>query len=218
MQTPSAKPPSGNGHAPALAADPAPPAAADNTLVDLNTAGPDDLRQLRGIGPALAERIVQYRAAVGAFKTPEDLLLVPGISQATLEANRARLVARAGAAEIKPPAEPAPMPAIASPATELAAESRASGPEGVATALPPAPAALADEAAVITPEAAPTPVVAAPVAAAPEPPTAARLSPPPAPPPPEPPRTVFMPPPAATAAPPPVAAGASRHTSAIGPG
>ena len=53
--------------------------------IDLNRAGPDELQQLPGIGPALAERIVEYRGRTGGFRRPEELIEVPGIGPATLE-------------------------------------------------------------------------------------------------------------------------------------
>jgi len=61
-------------------------------LLDLNRAGLVELETLPGIGPALAQRIVEHRARVGRFGTLEDLLEVSGIGPATLE--RLRPLAR----------------------------------------------------------------------------------------------------------------------------
>jgi competence ComEA-like helix-hairpin-helix protein len=47
--------------------------------LNVNTADVATLQALPGIGPALAERIVADREARGLFRTPEDLLRVPGI-------------------------------------------------------------------------------------------------------------------------------------------
>jgi competence protein ComEA len=40
------------------------------------------------VGPVLAERIVSHREANGRFEAVEDLLEVPGIGEAKLEAIR----------------------------------------------------------------------------------------------------------------------------------
>ena len=50
-------------------------------LVNLNTATPQELRRLPGIGPSLARKIVDFRAKKGGFKRAEELLAVPGISE-----------------------------------------------------------------------------------------------------------------------------------------
>ncbi len=46
-----------------------------------NTAPPEDLELLPGIGPALAQRIVQHRATHGPYRSPSDLLVVPGVGE-----------------------------------------------------------------------------------------------------------------------------------------
>ncbi|MEX0912619.1 MAG: helix-hairpin-helix domain-containing protein, partial [Gemmatimonadota bacterium] len=53
--------------------------------IDPNTAAAEQLARLPRIGPSLAERIVSYRRAAGGFRTPDDLLGVPGIGPAVLE-------------------------------------------------------------------------------------------------------------------------------------
>jgi len=53
-------------------------------LVDLNKADADSLQAVKGIGPALAERIVAYREANGPFETVDDLAEVRGIGQVKL--------------------------------------------------------------------------------------------------------------------------------------
>jgi competence protein ComEA len=57
-------------------------------IVHLNSATPEQLDSLDGIGPALAARIVAYRAAHGGFRSADDLADVPGIGPAKLEALR----------------------------------------------------------------------------------------------------------------------------------
>jgi competence protein ComEA len=53
--------------------------------LDLNRATAPDLDALPGIGPALAQRIVDYRQAHGPFKNIEDLREVSGIGPQNLE-------------------------------------------------------------------------------------------------------------------------------------
>lgn len=53
--------------------------------VNINSATAEELQSVRGIGPALAERIVQYRKENGSFRTLEDLTAVRGIGQAKLQ-------------------------------------------------------------------------------------------------------------------------------------
>jgi competence protein ComEA len=54
-------------------------------IVDINTAAPAALEALPGIGPALAQRIVDYREENGPFAQPEDVMNVSGIGPATFE-------------------------------------------------------------------------------------------------------------------------------------
>jgi len=68
------------------------PAAVTDTGVRVNTASESELQQLTGVGPVLAARIVEHREANGPFESPEDLLDVPGIGEATLAEMRDDLV------------------------------------------------------------------------------------------------------------------------------
>ncbi len=54
-------------------------------VVNINTAGVEELESLPGIGQVLAQRIVDYREANGPFRSAEDLTQVEGIGQAILE-------------------------------------------------------------------------------------------------------------------------------------
>ena len=48
------------------------------TLVNVNTATVEELETLTGIGPSLAQAIIDYRAEHGDFTAAEDLLNVKG--------------------------------------------------------------------------------------------------------------------------------------------
>ncbi|MGY1803854.1 ComEA family DNA-binding protein [Blastococcus sp. SYSU D00922] len=65
--------------------------AADGGLVDLNAAGVAELDALPGIGPVLAQRIVDHRESQGPFRSVEELDDVPGIGPA-IAAELAELV------------------------------------------------------------------------------------------------------------------------------
>jgi competence protein ComEA len=56
-------------------------AAVPTTPVNLNTATEAQLEALPGIGPKVAQRIVEYRQKNGAFKKIEDLMNVKGIGE-----------------------------------------------------------------------------------------------------------------------------------------
>jgi competence protein ComEA len=57
--------------------------------VNLNTATLEQLDSLPGIGPVLAQRILDWRAAHGQFTAVDELSEVSGIGEATLEELRA---------------------------------------------------------------------------------------------------------------------------------
>lgn len=53
-------------------------------LVNINTANAAQLTQLPGVGPAIAQKIIDYRTANGSFTSVDDLTKVPGIGAAKL--------------------------------------------------------------------------------------------------------------------------------------
>jgi competence protein ComEA len=63
------------------AADPQAPAGGptEPVALDLNTASQEELQQLPGVGPVLAERIAAHRDSISGFTAVEQLQEVPGI-------------------------------------------------------------------------------------------------------------------------------------------
>ena len=60
-------------------------AVGSDALVNINTAGIDELRSLSGIGPRKAEAIIAYREQNGPFAAAGDLEQVRGIGARTME-------------------------------------------------------------------------------------------------------------------------------------
>lgn len=56
--------------------------------IDLNSATAEELDSLPGIGPALAEAIIEYRTAHGPFGSVDELARVPGISTRMVDSMR----------------------------------------------------------------------------------------------------------------------------------
>lgn len=54
-------------------------------MVNINKANLEELVKIRGIGPVMAKRIIEYRDKNGAFKAIDDLTQVQGIGGAKLQ-------------------------------------------------------------------------------------------------------------------------------------
>jgi competence ComEA-like helix-hairpin-helix protein len=98
--------------------------------LDLNLATVEEMVTLRGIGPALAQRVADYREAKGGFLSTEEITAVPGIGSALY----ARIANRL---EVSVPEEQPPEGVETDPEDEIPTEPLL-GP-GVLTAEPPAP-------------------------------------------------------------------------------
>ncbi len=60
--------------------------------VNLNTATPEQLQTLPGVGPAMAKKIIEHRAKVGKFTKIEEILNVKGIGEKRFQKMKDRLV------------------------------------------------------------------------------------------------------------------------------
>jgi len=65
--------------------------AAAEAPVDINTATPEQLDELDGIGPGMAGAILEYREEHGGFGSVEELGQVPGIGEKRLAALREKV-------------------------------------------------------------------------------------------------------------------------------
>ncbi len=69
------------------------PSPAPKDCLNLNTASAKELAGLPGIGPVLADRIVEYRRTVGRFRYPYEITEVSGIDEKIYAALRDRITA-----------------------------------------------------------------------------------------------------------------------------
>ncbi len=71
------------------------PFAAFAGPVNINTADAETISaELKGVGLAKAKAIVEYRKKHGPFRSADDLSLVKGIGERTIEINRADIKVR----------------------------------------------------------------------------------------------------------------------------
>ena len=62
-----------------------PDAGAESGKININTARHEELQKITGVGPVLAQRIIDYRSQNGAFLATENITKVNGIGDATFE-------------------------------------------------------------------------------------------------------------------------------------
>ena len=65
-----------------------------STKINVNTATAAQLTLVLDVSESAAQAVVKYRAARGAFKTPDDLKKVPGIDAGKIDARRDRISIR----------------------------------------------------------------------------------------------------------------------------
>jgi competence protein ComEA len=61
------------------------PAPGSGKLININTAGVEELVKLPRVGEKIAQRIIEYREKNGKFKKIEDLMKVKGIGEKTFK-------------------------------------------------------------------------------------------------------------------------------------
>ncbi len=62
--------------------------------VNINTATIDELSTLDGVGPVIAEKIIEYREKIGMFEKPEDIMNIKGIGEKIFEKNKQRIIVK----------------------------------------------------------------------------------------------------------------------------
>ena len=65
--------------------------AQDSGVISINSSSADELDELPGVGPVIAERIVQWRETNGPFRSVDELTEVSGIGPAMLEQLRGQV-------------------------------------------------------------------------------------------------------------------------------
>jgi competence protein ComEA len=70
---------------PGGAGNPGNPGATAGGLINLNTATVAELDTLPGVGPVLAQRIVDHRTRTGGFRSVEELRKIEGVGDARFE-------------------------------------------------------------------------------------------------------------------------------------
>lgn len=69
----------------------------NSNLININSANLQELQRINGVGPAIAQRIIDYRNTHGAFTQVDDLQKVRGIGPKTMERIRPQVTVQGGA-------------------------------------------------------------------------------------------------------------------------
>jgi competence protein ComEA len=70
------------------------PSSQKGDKVNINTATAEELDTLPGVGPSIAQRIIDYRTTHGPFRSIEDIKKVKGIGDATFEELKDKITVR----------------------------------------------------------------------------------------------------------------------------
>src|SRR5678816_3402714 len=100
--------------------------------VNINTATKEELEALPGIGPVKAQAIIDYRAANGAFKSPEDVMKVKGIKEGEFGKIKDQISVSGRTVAQTAPAKAAPSTGAMAPA----APAKAAAPAAAGAAAP----------------------------------------------------------------------------------
>ncbi len=73
------------GLTPTPSTSPAKDEGSYNARININTAGVNQLDTIPGIGPSLAQRIIEYRTQNGLFSSPDEIQNVSGIGAKTYQ-------------------------------------------------------------------------------------------------------------------------------------
>ncbi len=101
---------------------------AQDSRINLNSAGEGELVSLRGIGPAKAKAIIAHRNKIGAFTSVDQLVQVKGIGVKTLE--KLRPLITVGEVGSAPPSQP-----VAAPQADGSSVSSGSNPQPAGNAI-----------------------------------------------------------------------------------
>jgi competence protein ComEA len=125
-------------------------AGAALAAVNINTATEEELQTLKGIGPAKARAIIEYRRQHGPFQNIDELDNVKGIGKSTIDDLRSSATVSGGGARLPAPAKAPDAARTAAPAKPAVTTAPSSGggssksPEptkaATATAAPARPA------------------------------------------------------------------------------